>query len=189
MNSSISPSPVLNSATGIFPPPPKPPDAFPSLNQPATTPIANPTMISSPYKEKLLNTPSHFYFPTWLQSCHNSQDAHPRTLEEGTANLPSISFFMDELNKYHHHWRRTLIVKTYGLKYYVADLVPRFPNLPIEYYDKDPLFQMGQKLGRPIKIDEHTYKQSKGRFARLCIEVDTANPLSTAILIDNLDNL
>ncbi|KAL0406184.1 UNVERIFIED_CONTAM: hypothetical protein Slati_3932300 [Sesamum latifolium] len=46
-------------------------------------------------------------------------------------------------------------------------------------------FKLDQKLGRPIKIDEHTYKQYKGRFPRICVEVPTSIPLPPAIIIDN----
>ncbi|KAL0411886.1 UNVERIFIED_CONTAM: hypothetical protein Slati_3778300 [Sesamum latifolium] len=39
--------------------------------------------------------------------------------------------------------------------------------------------------GRPIKTDSHTFSQSKGRYARLCIEVETTKPLPPALVIDN----
>ena len=53
----------------------------------------------------------------------------------------------------------------------------RLPELPIEYYDKEVLFEIGEAIGRPIKIDPITERQEKGRFARICIEVDLRRPL------------
>ncbi|XP_034703548.1 uncharacterized protein LOC117927926 [Vitis riparia] len=43
----------------------------------------------------------------------------------------------------------------------------RLPELPIEYYDKEVLFQIGAAIGRTIKIDPITEKQARGRFARI----------------------
>lgn len=53
----------------------------------------------------------------------------------------------------------------------------RFPNLPMEYYDQSFLFRVGEKIGRPIMIDGATTLTSRGKFARLCVEVDITKPL------------
>ncbi|KAL0431507.1 UNVERIFIED_CONTAM: hypothetical protein Sradi_0776700 [Sesamum radiatum] len=61
----------------------------------------------------------------------------------------------------------------------------QLPQLPIEYFHVDALFRIGKLIGRPIKTDSHTFSQSKGRYARLCIEVETTKPLPPALVIDN----
>lgn len=53
----------------------------------------------------------------------------------------------------------------------------RFPDLPLEYYDSSILFRIGEKIGKPIRIDSATSLISKGNFARLCVEVDITKPL------------
>lgn len=53
----------------------------------------------------------------------------------------------------------------------------RFPCLPIEYFDVDFLWKVGSKIGTPIKVDEATGMVSRGKFARLCVEVDITKPL------------
>lgn len=53
----------------------------------------------------------------------------------------------------------------------------RLPDLPIEYYDHDFLFRIGEKIGKPMKIDSATSLTSRGKFARLCVEVDITKPL------------
>lgn len=53
----------------------------------------------------------------------------------------------------------------------------RFPCLPIEYYDQEFLMKVGSKIGRPIKVDQATSLISRGKFARLCVEVDITKPL------------
>ncbi|XP_026415757.1 uncharacterized protein LOC113311123 isoform X2 [Papaver somniferum] len=57
----------------------------------------------------------------------------------------------------------------------------RLPELPPEYYDEKILFEVAGKLGRPIKIDKNTELVMRGRFARLCVEVDTNAPLKSLI--------
>lgn len=53
----------------------------------------------------------------------------------------------------------------------------RFPDLPLEYFDNSILFRIGKKIGNPIRIDGATSLISKGKFARLCVEVDLTKPL------------
>lgn len=53
----------------------------------------------------------------------------------------------------------------------------RFPCLPIEYYNIIFLRKVGEKIGRPIRIDQTTSQVSRGRFARMCIEIDITKPL------------
>lgn len=57
----------------------------------------------------------------------------------------------------------------------------RFANLPMEYYDADILWQLGDKVGKPIRIDGVTLDQSRGRYARLCVEINMDKPLVHSI--------
>ncbi|XP_031124199.1 uncharacterized protein LOC116026910 [Ipomoea triloba] len=51
------------------------------------------------------------------------------------------------------------------------------PAIPIEYFDEDFLKKIGKQIGRPIKIDDTTSLVSKGKFARVCVEIDVTKPL------------
>lgn len=42
---------------------------------------------------------------------------------------------------------------------------------------------IGNAIGRVLRIDTNTTNESRGRFARLCIQVDIEKPLVTALLI------
>lgn len=53
----------------------------------------------------------------------------------------------------------------------------KFLGLPMEYYDHTFLFRIGEKIGTPKKIDDATSLMSRGKFARLCVEVDITKPL------------
>lgn len=47
---------------------------------------------------------------------------------------------------------------------------------------------IASRLGRVLKIDEFTKASAKGRFARVCVEVDLAQPLKAGIRIRQKNN-
>ena len=53
----------------------------------------------------------------------------------------------------------------------------RIPCLPIEYYDKKFMMQLGAKVGRPVRVDEAISLVSRVHFMRICVEVDLSKPL------------
>lgn len=59
----------------------------------------------------------------------------------------------------------------------------RFPELPLEYYEKDALFTIAKKVGKPIKVDFATDTVARGRYARVCIELDLSKALVTKIWV------
>ncbi|XP_057746892.1 uncharacterized protein LOC130966140 [Arachis stenosperma] len=48
----------------------------------------------------------------------------------------------------------------------------RIPNLPAELYNKYFLWKVGKALGTMLKVDDLTSIHSRGRFARICVEID-----------------
>ncbi|XP_057755895.1 uncharacterized protein LOC130975082 [Arachis stenosperma] len=48
----------------------------------------------------------------------------------------------------------------------------RIPNLPAELYNKFFLWKVGKALGTMLKVDELTSIHSRGKFARICVEID-----------------
>ncbi|KAI9080033.1 hypothetical protein K1719_037966 [Acacia pycnantha] len=53
----------------------------------------------------------------------------------------------------------------------------RFPNLPAPLFDKKFLLNLGNSIRKAIRLDVHTVQRSKGRFARMCVELDLNKPL------------
>jgi hypothetical protein len=49
--------------------------------------------------------------------------------------------------------------------------------LPIEYYDAKVLHSIGDRIGRTVKVDKNTLTQERGKYARLCVEVDLTKRL------------
>ncbi|KAI8012902.1 Uncharacterized protein LOK49_LG05G00852 [Camellia lanceoleosa] len=59
----------------------------------------------------------------------------------------------------------------------------RFPELPIEYFQEQVLYTIAKQLGRPLKIDLTTAMATRGKFARVCIELDLNKPLCPRFLL------
>lgn len=53
----------------------------------------------------------------------------------------------------------------------------RFSGLPIEYYDPFFLSAVGDRIGKTIKVDKNTLLRERGKYARLCVEIDLSKPL------------
>lgn len=47
-----------------------------------------------------------------------------------------------------------------------------FPVLPLEYYLDRWLRRAGNKIGKTTKVDATTLVASRGKFSRVCVEVD-----------------
>ncbi|GAU50505.1 hypothetical protein TSUD_409800 [Trifolium subterraneum] len=60
----------------------------------------------------------------------------------------------------------------------------RFPGLNLVYYDESFLLAMASAIGRPIKVDTNTMKVERGRFARVCVEVDLTVPVVGKIWVN-----
>lgn len=50
-------------------------------------------------------------------------------------------------------------------------------GLPIEYYDAKVLHAIGDRVGRTIKVDKNTIQRERGKYTRLCVEVNISKPL------------
>jgi hypothetical protein len=53
----------------------------------------------------------------------------------------------------------------------------RIPGLGMEYYDESVLLALGAAVGKPVKVDIRTIDASRGKFARICIEIDLSLPV------------
>lgn len=60
----------------------------------------------------------------------------------------------------------------------------RFPKLSVMYYEEDVLYAHASSIGTPIKIDVNTRLATRGRFARVCVEIDLTKPLVAKFWLD-----
>ncbi|CAI0400457.1 unnamed protein product [Linum tenue] len=84
-----------------------------------------------------------------------------------------------------------LVVHQWTPAFRVGEQTPRtvtawvqFPRLPIQFYNREVFFPLGNLLGRTIKLDYHTENGVRGKFARIAIELDLTKPLRPRIRLD-----
>ena len=63
----------------------------------------------------------------------------------------------------------------------------RLCELPFELYETEVLRQIGESVGKVLRIDSHTALEARGKYARLCIQIDINKPLVTTILIGRFE--
>jgi hypothetical protein len=59
----------------------------------------------------------------------------------------------------------------------------RLPELPVEYYHKEALMLIGSGLGPVLRVDVNTATGNRGRFARICIQIDIKKPLARTVRV------
>ncbi|XP_030946139.1 uncharacterized protein LOC115970690 [Quercus lobata] len=65
----------------------------------------------------------------------------------------------------------------------------RLNALPIELYETEVLKKIGDSIGKVLRIDSHTTLEARGRYARLCIQIDINKPLVNSILIGRFEQV
>ncbi|KAI9120451.1 hypothetical protein K1719_007484 [Acacia pycnantha] len=72
-------------------------------------------------------------------------------------------------------WRLDFNSKVAKIDFVVAWV--RFPDLLAPLFDKKFLLNLGNSIGKVIRLDVHTTNRARGKFARKCVELDLTKPL------------
>ncbi|KAJ7961971.1 reverse transcriptase [Quillaja saponaria] len=59
----------------------------------------------------------------------------------------------------------------------------RFPEQPIEYFQSNSLFELVGQIGKILKVDKAIQDSERGKFSRICIEIELDKPLIPKIKI------
>lgn len=59
----------------------------------------------------------------------------------------------------------------------------RFPILLVEYYTTSLLYRVGNKIRKTLKVDLAMLTASRGKFARVCMDVDLNRPLKAGYML------
>lgn len=86
---------------------------------------------------------------------------------------------MDDRGNYLHvqRWQPNFIADDAVITHLLVWV--RFPKLSVEYYSIDWLHRAGNKLGKTLKVDMATIASSRGKYARVCVEIVLRKPLLT----------
>ncbi|CAN1132070.1 hypothetical protein LINPERHAP2_LOCUS6782 [Linum perenne] len=61
----------------------------------------------------------------------------------------------------------------------------RLPKLSIHYFNKVAVSRIGNSIGRTVRLDLATAEGSRGRYARVCVEIDVTKPLLGKFMIED----
>ncbi|CAN0876794.1 hypothetical protein LINGRAHAP2_LOCUS11500, partial [Linum grandiflorum] len=61
----------------------------------------------------------------------------------------------------------------------------RLPKLPIHFFNNVAVSRIGNSIGRVVCLDLATAEGARGRFARLCVEVDLSKPLLGKYILED----
>ncbi|CAJ2655371.1 unnamed protein product [Trifolium pratense] len=78
-------------------------------------------------------------------------------------------------------WRKMFLQSAATMKKVAVWI--RIPRLPLELYNDTFLTRIGNALGTMLKVDRLTSIHSRGKFARICVEINLEQPLVTHIFI------
>lgn len=78
-------------------------------------------------------------------------------------------------------WRRNFLISAREERR-IAVWV-RIHELPLELYNTKFLRRLGANLGVMLKIDRLTSIHSRGQFARICVEIDLAKPVTPQVVV------
>lgn len=59
----------------------------------------------------------------------------------------------------------------------------RLFELPLEFYDTSVLRETGSVIGPVLRIDSHTASETRGGYARLCVQIDLEKQLINSIQV------
>ena len=62
----------------------------------------------------------------------------------------------------------------------------RIPRLPWELWETDYLSVILQHVGSVVRLDQNTLLRLKGKFARVCVNIDITEPLPGSITVQRL---
>jgi len=92
-------------------------------------------------------------------------------------------FFVNGLNFVLKPW--VVFFDPYASEIVKVDQWIRIPRLPWEFSDVEILSDLLQKLGPITRVDQNTLLRLKGRFARVCVNIDITRPLPSSLIVTN----
>lgn len=61
----------------------------------------------------------------------------------------------------------------------------RIPGLNVAFYDESYLMSAARVIGKPVRLDKNTLKAERGRFARICVELNLDKPVVGRICLED----
>ncbi|XP_057452555.1 uncharacterized protein LOC130744380 [Lotus japonicus] len=62
----------------------------------------------------------------------------------------------------------------------------RIPGLNVVFYDESYLLGVASAVGKPIRVDSNTLRAERGKYARICVELDLTLPVIGKVCIEGI---
>lgn len=59
----------------------------------------------------------------------------------------------------------------------------RVPKLPLEMFNEKSLMRVGNAIGKTIRVDIMTKEVARGKYARICVELNLSQPLTPKVFV------
>ncbi|CAN0918879.1 hypothetical protein LINGRAHAP2_LOCUS31137 [Linum grandiflorum] len=81
-----------------------------------------------------------------------------------------------------HQWTKFFNHRTTDVKTTMAWV--QLPDLPIEFFNPVAVKRIASRIRRPIRFDRVTEEGARGKYVRVCVEVDLTKPLLSKYLLE-----
>ncbi|CAN0838663.1 hypothetical protein LINGRAHAP2_LOCUS2281 [Linum grandiflorum] len=100
--------------------------------------------------------------------------------EEIDPLCPPILFTAAEKTSFRRAWRSALVVK---------GLSRKLPDLPIEFYNPVAVRRIASSIGKPVRVDRATKEGARGKYERVCVEIDLSKRLLPRYKVEGIPYL
>ncbi|KAJ6670143.1 hypothetical protein OIU85_014250 [Salix viminalis] len=102
--------------------------------------------------------------------------------------VPSIQL-SDKIKDYlYRPWKSAIIIKLMDMEYVLTGGPWQIIGQYVTTQRWKPRFDVLEKIrnliGHTVKVDSHTMSQARGKFARICVELDISKPLTPFIVVE-----
>ncbi|CAN0906412.1 hypothetical protein LINGRAHAP2_LOCUS24233 [Linum grandiflorum] len=74
-----------------------------------------------------------------------------------------------------HHWFKGCNPWTNQVTQAMAWI--QLPDLPIELYNPEAVLRIASRIGKPVRVDRATKEGARGKYARVCVDIDLSKRL------------
>ncbi|CAN0906278.1 hypothetical protein LINGRAHAP2_LOCUS24152 [Linum grandiflorum] len=86
-----------------------------------------------------------------------------------------------------HHWYKGFNPWTAKITKTMAWV--QLPDLPIEFYNPVAVRRIASSIGKPVRVDRATKEGARGKYARVCVEVDLSKRLLPRYKVEGIPYL
>ncbi|KAK4381753.1 hypothetical protein Sango_2938500 [Sesamum angolense] len=120
-----------------------------------------------------------------MEEAQNSDSPPPKSFKTSYAKViqqPAVALFQHVPVRARRKFQDDAMRLIGSDSSYKANQWIRLPALPVHLFEKNALFTLATKIGKPLRMDEPTADLSRP-VARVCVEIDVKSPKVQAVYL------